>query len=68
MNLVECWVLASLRHRENLPLQSIRSAVETLREKYNSFHPLAERDFETDGVDLFIREATLTCPPFLVHG
>jgi uncharacterized protein (DUF433 family) len=58
MDLVECWVLASLRQREKIPLPNIRDAVETLREKYKSVHPLAEREFETDGVDLFIWEAT----------
>jgi uncharacterized protein (DUF433 family) len=57
MDLLECWVLASLRHKEGLPMRNIRGAVETLREKYNSKHPLAEVEFETDGVYLFTRDA-----------
>jgi uncharacterized protein (DUF433 family) len=57
MDLLECWVLASLRHKEGLPMRNIRSAVETLREKYNSKHPLAEVEFETDGLYLFTRDA-----------
>lgn len=57
MDLLECWVLASLRHKEGIPMRSIRGAVETLREKYNSAHPLAEVEFQTDGVDLFIEQA-----------
>lgn len=58
MDLVECWVLAGLRHRHRLPMQSIRRAVETLRDHHGSEHPLAERDFQTDGVDLFIEIAS----------
>lgn len=57
MDLLECWILASLRHKEGIPMPNIRAAVETLREKYNSKHPLAECEFETDGVHLFVRDA-----------
>ena len=57
MDLLECWVLASLRHKEGIPMPNIRAAVETLREKYNSRHPLVESEFETDGVHLFVRDA-----------
>lgn len=57
MDLLECWVLASLRHKEGIPMRNIRSAVETLRENYDSKHPLAEAEFETDGVFLFIHDA-----------
>jgi uncharacterized protein (DUF433 family) len=56
MDLLQCWVLASLRHKEGLPMRNIRAAIETLREKYNSRHPLAEAEFETDGVHLFVRD------------
>ena len=56
MDLLECWVLASLRHKEGIPMPKIRAAVETLREKYNSRHPLVESEFETDGVYLFLRD------------
>lgn len=54
INLLECWVLASLRHREHLSMQNIRRAVETLRDRYGSKHPLVEYEFETDGIYLFI--------------
>jgi uncharacterized protein (DUF433 family) len=57
MDLLECWILASLRHKEGIPMPNIRAAVETLREKYNSKHPLVESEFETDGVHLFVRDA-----------
>lgn len=57
MDLSECWVLASLRHREGIPMRNIRSAIETLRERYNSRHPLADQEFETDGIHLFVRDA-----------
>jgi uncharacterized protein (DUF433 family) len=57
MELLECWILASLRHKEGIPMPNIRAALETLREKYKSKHPLVESEFETDGVHLFVRDA-----------
>jgi uncharacterized protein (DUF433 family) len=57
MDLLECWVLASLRHKEGIPMPAIRAAVETLRKNYKSKHPLVESEFETDGVHLFVRDA-----------
>jgi uncharacterized protein (DUF433 family) len=57
MDLSECWVLASLRHREGIPMRNIRSAIETLRERYNCSHPLVDQEFETDGIHLFVRDA-----------
>lgn len=57
MDLLECWVLASLRHKEGIPMPNIRAAVETLRDKYKSEHPLVQSEFETDGVHLFVRDA-----------
>jgi uncharacterized protein (DUF433 family) len=59
MDLIECWVLASLRNREGISMGKVRSAVETLRLKYNSRHPLAEKEFQTDGVDLFVKESVV---------
>jgi uncharacterized protein (DUF433 family) len=57
MDLLECWVLASLRHKEGIPMPNIRAAVETLRDKYKSEHSLVQSEFETDGVHLFVRDA-----------
>lgn len=55
INLVEAHVLASIRTTHGLPLYKARDAVEYLREKFGSEHPLAEFDLETDRMDLFIK-------------
>lgn len=56
LNLVELHVLAAIRHLYQLPLAKVRHAVQYVRREFGTDHPLAERQFETDGVDLFIRE------------
>lgn len=55
-NVVECYVLESIRRIHRVRLPRIRSAVETLRNQFNSKHPLADHDLETDGYDLFLEE------------
>lgn len=56
MDLVEIHVLDAIRRKHKIPLEKVRVAVRYLSKKFPSKHPLAERDFETDGVDLFIQE------------
>jgi uncharacterized protein (DUF433 family) len=56
INLVESHVLRALRRTHRVPMQRIRTAIEWLRDKYQTDHPLAELDLETDGYDLFVRE------------
>jgi uncharacterized protein (DUF433 family) len=53
INLVEAHVLSALR-RDRMSLQSIRRAVEFLREKFRSEHPLADKTLATDGLDIFV--------------
>ncbi len=55
INLIEAYVLESLRRFHHLPMQRIRRAMEWFRENYDTPHPLAELNLETDGYDLFIR-------------
>jgi uncharacterized protein (DUF433 family) len=55
-NLVEAFVLSSLRRRHLINLYKIRTAIDSLQERFNSQHPLAEHQFQTNGVDLFIEE------------
>ena len=55
-NLVEAFVLSSLRKKHLIKLFKIRTAIDSLRERFNSTHPLAEHEFQTNGVDLFIEE------------
>ncbi len=54
MNLVETHVLDGIRRVEQVPFDKVRNAIEYLKKKPSSKHPLAEYRFQTDGVDLFI--------------
>ena len=58
-NLVEAHVLGALRRQHGIKLPRVRAAVRYLREKFRSRHPLADRSFETDGLDLFIEQTGL---------
>jgi uncharacterized protein (DUF433 family) len=54
-NLAEAHVLAATRYKHGVSIKSVRRALDTLREKYPSDHPLISRDFFTNGEDLFIK-------------
>lgn len=55
-NLVEAHVLNAIRREHEIRLPKIRRAIAYLRNILNSPHPLADRNFETDGMNLFIQE------------
>ena len=55
-NLVEAFVLSSLRRKHKIDLYKIRIAIESLRRQFHSRHPLAEHRFETDGIDIFVEK------------
>lgn len=57
INLIETHVLLALRRTHMVPMRRIRTAIEWLRDKYQSEHPLAELDLETDGYDVFVKES-----------
>ena len=54
MNLVEAHVLKGIRKVENIPFYKVRNALGYVEEKFQSKHPLADYQFLTDGVELFI--------------
>lgn len=56
LNLVEAFVLSSLRRKHLIDLYKIRVAIESLQKRFDSAHPLAEHQFQTDGVDIFVEE------------
>ena len=56
MNLVEAHVLGGIRRLENVPFVKVRLGLSYLEERAPSPHPLADWLFETDGVNLFVRE------------
>jgi uncharacterized protein (DUF433 family) len=56
INLVEAFVLAGIRREHEIPLPKVRKAVDYLRRTFKTPRPLAEEQFETDGVDLFVEK------------
>jgi uncharacterized protein (DUF433 family) len=56
INLVEAFVLAGIRREHSVPLPKVRKAVEFLRRKFSSHRPLADEQFATDGVHLFVEK------------
>lgn len=55
-NLVEAFVLSSLRRKHKIDLYKIRVAIRSLENEFDSRHPLAEHRFETNGIDIFVEE------------
>lgn len=55
-NLVECHVLRALRVSFRLPMRNIKRGVLTLRAKWNTRYPLAEKELSHDGLELFLEE------------
>lgn len=53
VNLVEAHVLAAIRRKHGVTLQSVRRALDYTRSKLGVDRPLAHQQFETNGVDLF---------------
>lgn len=56
MNLVEAHVLSAIRRKHKIPLPKVRKALEYLKKRFPSNHPLADQKFETNGLDLFIEK------------
>jgi uncharacterized protein (DUF433 family) len=55
LNMVEAHVLSAIRYQHGVQLPAVRRAVEYVRHEFGSRHPLAEEQFETDGVNLFVK-------------
>jgi uncharacterized protein (DUF433 family) len=56
VNLVELLVLAAIRKEDHVELKQVRSAIEFLRKRFPSTHPLADHQFQTNGIDLFVEK------------
>lgn len=56
INLVETHILDAIRHEHRLPRKTVRAALEYVAREFGSRHPLAQQQFETDGVNLFIQK------------
>lgn len=54
LNLVEVHVLGAITREYKVKLPKVRSAVDFLKRKFKSDHPLISHDFATDGLSLFV--------------
>jgi len=54
VNLVEAHVLDAIRRAHGVALWRVRKAIAYLKKELGSSHPLAEQEFVTDRVDLFV--------------
>ena len=54
LNLVEAHVLAAIRRKHHIPLPVVRRALDYVAKQLRSARPLAEMQFQTDGVDLIV--------------
>ena len=55
-NLVEAHILRVIRTIHNISLDKVRTALDYISDKFGTLHPLATKEFSTDGVDLFIEQ------------
>ena len=53
-NLVEAYVLGSIRRVHEVPLPTVRRSLNFIAAHFGTKHPLAREKFRTDGVDLFV--------------
>ena len=57
MNLIEAYALASIRRKYRISMSKVRKAIDFVSRKFPSDNLLAEKNFETDGISLFLTEA-----------
>jgi len=55
-NLAEAHLIKAMRKKHRISLQSIRRALRELAHLRKSSHPLLDESFETDGIDLCVRD------------
>ena len=56
VNVVEAHVLDALRRAHRIAMYKVREALTFLEQQFPSKHPLADQNFETDGMHLFIEK------------
>jgi uncharacterized protein (DUF433 family) len=59
LNLVEAHVLSAIRRVHSIPFHRVRDALQYVRKKMRSRRPLADVEFQTNGIDLFVEELGL---------
>jgi uncharacterized protein (DUF433 family) len=56
INLIEIHILEAIRREHKVSLEKVRKAIDYLKREFPSHHPLADQQFETDGVNLFVEK------------
>lgn len=56
INLVEAFVLSGIRRQYSVSLPKVRKAIHYVRRTFNTQRPLADEQFATDGVHLFVEK------------
>lgn len=54
VNLVEAHILDAIRRKHNIPLPKVRAALDYVQGHFDSQHPLADHEFQTDGAALLL--------------
>ena len=57
-NLCELHVLSAIRRQHKVSLPKVRASVDYVKRKLGSERPLLDRDFKTNGIDLFVSHAS----------
>lgn len=55
-NVVEAHVLSAIRREHGVVLREVRSALDYVGREFGSNHPLADHEFQTDGIHLFVEK------------
>ena len=56
VNLIELYVLISIRRKHKISMNKVRTGLEFLKKEFPSKHPLANKEFATDGINLFMEK------------
>ena len=56
INLLELHVLGAIRRQHQVDMKNVRAALEFLKERFASEHPLIDEVMDTDGKHLFVRK------------
>jgi hypothetical protein len=56
INLIEAYVLATIRRKYTVSMTKVRKAIDYVGREFKTDHPLADKEFETDGPHIFVRE------------
>jgi uncharacterized protein (DUF433 family) len=56
VNLLELHVLGAIRRQHHVDMKNVRAAIEFLKDRFGTEHPLIDEEMDTDGKHLFVRK------------